>query len=567
MAQLFPQWLPESIKKDPGKRAEILVYEKLAKQLTDKWLVFYGAAIKWKDSYGVHDGETEFVVAHPNLGVLFIEVKGGSITREGNSWYTTWLSELGKPIEQRIRNPLSKNPYTQVTDSAKKYKRKVQGILKQKGISTINFEFATAVCFPDIEISNKEFLGTDALRELTLDRNDLDNLQVRLYEILNSYKGQNGIPPAQNELDVLKQILARDWEFDSFLGYQIEDVEKKRRDLTEEQFHLLYDIQDNPKMLIRGCAGSGKTLLAAKKANQLASQGQKVLLTCFNENLAKWLRSSVFNHSNIRISHFHEFCSQEGKNSKDAYLPPSASLAGVDEDTYFKKIMPDALEVAAIENNINFDAIIVDEGQDFETSWLDVLQGLVKDKSNGTFYIFYDDNQRIYNHANIPYSWPKHRLSRNMRNTDQIFEYVQKYYHQPDSIISSGLLGPEPRHVNLQDYTSECEAVQDVISILQQQKISLANIAILTPRCKDDSAWSKPEMRKGKYKFVWNLETFKNEIACCSIYSFKGLEKHVILLTELGYINSSIADELLYVGISRARCYLIFFGNLPKERK
>lgn len=566
MAKLFPQWLPESERARPGRRAEILVYDKLAEQLGNKWLVIYGAAIKYKHSYGVSDRETEFVIAHPDLGVLFLEVKGGAITREGNNWFTTPLKELTKPQDQRLRKPLSKSPYTQVTDSAKAYKRKVQAFIATQRLPEWSFEFATAVCFPDIEIPDNEYLGADALPELTLDRNALDNLQERLYQILKIYQGKMGTPPGENGIEILQKVLARDWHIDSYLGFQIEDVEKKRRQLTEEQFSLLYDMEDNPKMLIRGCAGSGKTLLAARKAQQLASLGQKVLLTCFNENLAKWLQTSDFMHANILPAHFHGLCYQVTSNSKVAQLPRSFSDAGIDKNTYYKKLMPEALELAALEKEMSFDAIIVDEGQDFESTWFSALHNLLKDQENGAFYIFYDDNQRIYTQENIPFSWFKYRLSKNMRNTDQIFSYVQKYYHQPDIIKSSGLSGPDPWFVDLRDYENEFDAVQDVLNRLTQQKIRASDIAILTPRSKETSTWQQKQSTGTKFKIVWNLETFGNQVACCSIYSFKGLEKNVVILTELDHLYHEIMDELLYVGISRARNYLIILGRLPQRR-
>ncbi len=228
-------------------------------------------------------------------------------------------------------------------------------------------------------------------------------------------------------------------------------------------------------------------------------------------------------------------------------------------------MMPEALELAALEKDMHFDAIIVDEGQDFENTWFNALRNLLKDPENGSFYIFYDDNQRIYNQENIPFQWFKYRLSKNMRNTDQIFSYVQRYYHQPDKIRSSGLTGPDPWFVNLSEYKNEFDAVQNVLNRLVQQKIRVADIAILTPRSRETTIWQQKAQPGAKFKIVWNLETFGNQIACCSIYSFKGLEKHVIILTELNNLYHEIVDELLYVGISRACNYLIILGNLPRQ--
>ncbi len=196
MAKIFPQFLSPKQRNDPSRRAEILLYDKLAEQLGDNWLVIYGAAIKWAHGYGVSDRETEFIVAHPRLGVVFIEVKGGAIAREENVWHTTPLKELSKPKNQRNRYQI-KNPFDQVTDAAKHYKRKVQDFIWTQRLQPWSFEFATAVCFPDIEIPDEMYLGPEALRELTLDRNDLENLPDRLHEILKLYQGKLGTPPGE----------------------------------------------------------------------------------------------------------------------------------------------------------------------------------------------------------------------------------------------------------------------------------------------------------------------------------------------------------------------------------
>lgn len=88
MAQIYPQHISEDERKaSPGRRAEYLVYDELAKQLGDNWLILYGSAIKWSHRHGVSDREAEFIIAHTDLGVLALEVKGGSITREDNVWY------------------------------------------------------------------------------------------------------------------------------------------------------------------------------------------------------------------------------------------------------------------------------------------------------------------------------------------------------------------------------------------------------------------------------------------------------------------------------------------------
>ena len=223
--------------------------------------------------------------------------------------------------------------------------------------------------------------------------------------------------------------------------------------------------------------------------------------------------------------------------------------------------MPEHLELAAIANETTFDAVIVDEGQDFDAYWLEVLKNLLADQDQGIYYIFYDDNQRIYSQDQIAFPWPKFRLSRNMRNTNPVFEYVRRYYHAPDKIRSSGIDGPEPWIIP--EYGDEYEALQDVLAQLDGEQIPLQNIAILTPREKEKSRWGRKPAFPPRYRLLWDLHPFRGQVTCCTIHSFKGLERPVIILTELERLYPKAAQELLYIATSRAKDYLIVLGELP----
>ena len=123
---------------------------------------------------------------------------------------------------------------------------------------------------------------------------------MKLYQ-----KRSDNNPPADYGVRILTQVLARDWNISSFMAYQLQTAEERRIKLTEEQFQVLYNLQDNTKLRIAGCAGSGKTVIAAKKAEILAQQGFKVLFTCFNKNLASWLDKELIDNTNILVSHYH----------------------------------------------------------------------------------------------------------------------------------------------------------------------------------------------------------------------------------------------------------------------
>jgi ATP-dependent exoDNAse (exonuclease V) beta subunit len=51
----------------------------------------------------------------------------------------------------------------------------------------------------------------------------------------------------------------------------------------------------------------------------------------------------------------------------------------------------------------------------------------------------------------------------------------------------------------------------------------------------------------------------------CTIHSYKGLESPVVILTELHALRAEITNQLLYVGLSRARHHAIVIGYLPEQ--
>jgi Nuclease-related domain len=86
LSKMFPGILPATVRDDPGRRAEVRVFDSLQAQLSDEFLVFYGVAWLNKGRRGTfEDGEADFVVAHSEYGILVIEVKGGGIEVDRHS--------------------------------------------------------------------------------------------------------------------------------------------------------------------------------------------------------------------------------------------------------------------------------------------------------------------------------------------------------------------------------------------------------------------------------------------------------------------------------------------------
>jgi hypothetical protein len=92
MAQMIPPEIPQRIRDDPRRTAEIRVYEALRRQLPDDFRVYYSRPWRARLPDGaVLDGEADFVIASSEWGILVVEVKGGRIDRDGatDHWTST----------------------------------------------------------------------------------------------------------------------------------------------------------------------------------------------------------------------------------------------------------------------------------------------------------------------------------------------------------------------------------------------------------------------------------------------------------------------------------------------
>ena len=81
MAKMIPSRIPELLLSDVKRGAERAVYEALQYQLDDQYTVYWSRPWHRFNPNGTgRDGEVDFVVGHPDLGILSLEVKGGIVS-------------------------------------------------------------------------------------------------------------------------------------------------------------------------------------------------------------------------------------------------------------------------------------------------------------------------------------------------------------------------------------------------------------------------------------------------------------------------------------------------------
>lgn len=251
--------------------SEQCVFEAIKKNLSDEWMVFHSFDYLTRDLNRKRwDGEIDFLLYHPGKGFLVIEVKGGAISYRDGQWFQ----------EDRVIDPV---------EQAKRNKYAVRKLLEEGLNRTIPLKFAHAVCFPSCKV--QEIWPVEA-QGIVITGDLFQQLEKIVNRILNDTQIPHdlcGSVPAEDVLRILSPI----FEYGSRLSERI-DIEEKQFFLFTEQQCAILDALDNFKHLqIQGCAGSGKTIMAVKKAERLADQGKNVLLLCFNQMLAEHLRKSV----------------------------------------------------------------------------------------------------------------------------------------------------------------------------------------------------------------------------------------------------------------------------------
>lgn len=534
MARMYPERLPDTV----TSNAERDLFAAFRDTVSDRRTVLAGVSWIYTNNRGQgRTAEADFVVLDPDRGILVIEVKGGTVGHEAQSgrWYS--VSRGGR--DNTIKDPV---------EQARRAFFDLHGQL-QSEYATSRFQYrgGHGLAFTD-GIADGVQLPEDAPRAIVIDGNDLEDLDARLDAMYRFWTAPNDPVPGDAGVAAAVGLMARSWELRTPLVLDIKRESTEMRTLTEAQFGLLRNLDRNPRMLVSGCAGSGKTFLAAEKARQLAERGIPTLLTCFNKALAAWLRERLSPYPDaLHIQHFHEFAHEF---AAEAGLDPEKPDE-MDFGHYFNIHLPALLMDAIAQSEQRFDAIVVDEGQDFQEDWWLSLLELLRDPDEGIFYIFYDEQQAIYNQdEEFPFDGPLFELHENLRNTRGIHQHIAHFYD--DYVVGAGPEGRPPVLVSTGDPAA---ALGEQLSrLIRTGDLAVSDIVVLTPASERRSIWQTGQ-RAGRYRLTWQDPPPDGEILVSTIHSFKGLESPVVILTEAD--DTPRDDHLYLVACSRAKHELV----------
>ncbi len=524
MAKMLPPHFP--FPDDPKRRAEADVFNQFS-SLEDKWTVIYSMAWHGSRNGRTGDGEGDFILLHPQYGFFVAEVKGGQrvFLRDGQ-WYSV---PHGRNEEIRIKDPFE------------------QGLSTSKALDQWlrdNYEgpklplFSHFVIFPGHEQEGD--LSPAGRRELIMDKVDLAKPLQTLQRLSQHWNRTASL--SVSDIERIVKLLRPDVDFSMDKRVHLEHARRGMRELTEQQLTVLASVRRLKRLLVNGTAGTGKTVLAVESAKFYAQSGKKTLLVCFNRPLGEQLRDSLSSIPNLTAGSFHSFAKRE---------VDTASLSFEDFDD-----IPYLLIEAASMNGTSFDAIVVDEAQDFRADWWEALNEISKNDVSSIFHIFRDTNQDIYEGEFSPFleQFVQVDLTLNCRNTFQIAEVV----HSLGKIETEArsVDGPKPEFMVIGSRSGAEKKLKDLLSRwVNEHGIEFSDITILT----DTSDLADEWFENGLGDFPIGEGT-KKTIRIETIHRFKGLESEAVACVfdpETHWNDESGELERLgYIGFSRAKTLL-----------
>ena len=309
-----------------------------------------------------------------------------------------------------------------------------------------------------------------------------------------------------------------------------------------------------PRIAVKGPAGSGKTVIATEKAKRLAALGQRVLYLCYNRPLADFLAQTSVGYT---AKNFHTLCRELALAAGLKFNPPGQDDASQDFwETRAPELLIEALTTYPDER---YDAVIVDEGQDFKEYWWLAVENLLREPKKGHLWVFYDPQQDLYGGGPTEaLSLQAASLTWNCRNTERIAEHAFARVGLTPKLRPGTPEGTPVREVVCDTEQQMVEAVRKTLhQLVNEEKLGTERIVVLSPRGLPASpVWRARQM--GNLKLVeFPQRPGRGEVSFASLQRFKGLEADAVILCDITDGDAACGPRHLYVGTSRARHVLI----------
>jgi hypothetical protein len=554
--------LSEAQLNDLPSQAEAKVYRALRDKLPQDYVVFFQVGwILRREEEQAKDGETDFLVCHPDHGYLCIEVKGGGVGFDAASG--EWFS-----VDRHQQKHAINNPIGQALRAKYSIRSKLNEHPRWRDLSLGNALRGHAVFFPDVGDANV-LSRPDMPAALIGSAKNMHAPKAWIDAAFAYWGNDTGhfTPLGRKGVEVIREVFARSFVVAPLVSSRLAEQEARRLVLTKDQTRVLDFLRSHRRVAVSGGAGTGKTVLALEKARRLATEGFKTLLTCYNRQLADHLASLCAGTANLDVMSFHQLCHRQVEKANHASgrdLVAEAKVTYPGKDLYEVQL-PNALAYSLEVLPDRYDAIVCDEGQDFREEFWVPIELLLADYDRSPLYVFYDDNQNIYARAGtFPIRDEPFTLTTNCRNTAPIHAAAYKHY-KGVPVAPPENEGDEVQFDEAPGRDAEAAKINTrIVDLIARQGVSPGDITVLIADALRKADYYATLRRLPLPKpATWLEEGIRgtNTVLIDTIQRFKGLESPIVILWGLDAIDLARNEELLYVGMSRAKSLLVVVGT------
>lgn len=597
MARCIPDYVEDEAEGHP----EVAFLERIKAELPDDFIVIPSLEIAARKDRT--ESEVDFVLLHPR-GRLVLEVKGGALRRVGGRWERrrngVWVPERKSPFYQSRANSHAVREY--IEERFGKGSPEAEGLFGRVVVFTGGkVEVDSIEATDQMILDQGDLAGTGgllaAMERLLAEaeqqfrvgkqRKDLKRQQFEADRV----RAEGGVPAPVAEIP-LESIRLPERLTDAQLlrvadalrpdlrvvtNLSATEVERELIRLSGSQLRALDKVQNSRRLRVCGGPGSGKTLLAVEVARREIRERprSKVGLVCFNRSLGAFL-GDVARAEGLLTAVAGSFYTHV-----DRLLGDTGRTDG--DVAYYRQRVQRALGAArALPEDRKFDVLIVDEGQDFRDDGdkLALMDALLKGGlAQGRWRWFEDLNQVLTPPSGEPPSDTlrdlaavlddnaEFALTGNWRNTEQIAARVCAAMQLPYAPDGIGLEGPEVATAPLrpgQAFDMLDALVRKLLAPeIATRQYAAEDVVILSMRGAGKSSF-EGRTEVGGFPLVAHdpaAPRVPGAIRATTVFKFKGMESHVVILTDLDQLETLRDRRKAYVGMSRARYKLFLIAT------